>query len=164
MTRFEFIADRIRGDLASRHAIAAHVLATKGYTVQIPATRVAPSGSEAAAYVDDGDLFALVPLGVKQCGFNFTSAVDYPHPAVLVCSVEQHDRPAVPPRMYYRCSADLQHVIEIPVASFEEWSTRTIENTSYPGGPVSEICYFAPLGVCNFRRLEWPQNPFGGVA
>jgi len=164
LTRGEFIADRIRGDLASRHAIAGHVLATRGYAVQVPATRVAPNGSQTAAYVDDGDLFALVPLGVKQSSFNFTGPDDFPYRAVLVCSVEQHDRPAVPPRIYYRCSADLRHVIEIPVAAFGEWTTREIENKSYPGGPVSELCYFAPLAVCTFRRLELPDNPFEGVA
>lgn len=158
--RDDFIADRIRHDAASRHAIAAHVQATKGCAVQVPATRVAPPGSNFSQYIDGGDVFALVPLAVKQCSYNFTGPEDFPYESVIVCAVKQHEGQEQPPRVYYRCSADLSHVIEIPSAFREQWEIREIENRSYPGGPTAERCYFAPFEFVTFAKLEAPPNPY----
>jgi len=129
----------------------------KGYTVQLPPLRVAPTAAEAPNYVDKGDMhaFKMRNLQIKQkLDCYFTGASDWPFPDVYVANVPSVDR-AVDVYMYVIMSADLYHCVTIRADTKDHWTTKGVvcKNT----GNLEDL-YVCPLEHVVFTNLrDFPQ-------
>lgn len=142
----------------STHAVmvVAHWLHKKGYELNIPAIRYAPSSAESADYVDDGDIKIRKGDGewerieVKGIDTQFTSLADWPHKFVVVNSKKAVDRANPFPRAWFIVSLDLQHAIIVKGDTRNQWIARELKpkNTG-----VKEMFYIVANEVPKFIKL-----------
>ena len=142
----------------STHAVmvVAHWLHKKGYELNIPAIRYAPSSKESLDYVDSGDIMSRKGDGdwerieVKGIGTQFTCREDWPHPFMIVSNKKAVDRANPLPRAYVVVSKDLTHCAIIRNTTRDRWREKelTPKTTNVP-----EMFYVVDNDVPRFIKL-----------
>ena len=127
----------------------------KGYTVQLPPLRVAPTAAEASDYRDNGDMhaFKMHRIEVKwKPDRHFIEASDWPHPDVFIASTTfVNDSPDVV--MYVVMSADYCHCAAIHKDTREQWVIHTDVWCKNTGN--REDFYACPTEFIRYRLLDF---------
>lgn len=129
----------------------------KGRSVEIAATRFAPTASEAERFVDQGDLIvtdheaqACYRYEVKGLKVEFTSPADWPFREVFVSNVASVNRAGDAAAAYISVNAKHTHCAIIQRKTKPHWYVveRLVKNT----GNV-ERNYACPLNLVTFEEL-----------
>jgi|KBSMisStaDraftv2_1062788.scaffolds.fasta_scaffold104582_3 hypothetical protein len=132
----------------------------KGYSVEIPGLRIAPSPAQYADYLDDGDLFVFVywhydvrhRYEVRHLpDTHFTSRRDWPFGnRIFVDRVAKVDRAGADVIAYVTVSDDLKAIAVIPRNTREHWRKIDVFNTRTNR---MEDTYSCPLMYADFEVL-----------
>jgi hypothetical protein len=144
--------DRLRGSSPGVFAFG-YWLHRKGYTIEIPGLKFAPTANDAIHYVDSGDLFIVKPrerYDVKHLSRTFSSGQDFPFPDAFVANVPAVDR-ADDVALYVSISNDLKCAALIPPITKPEW--RIKETRASNTGNVERF-YACPLRYVTFEALQ----------
>jgi hypothetical protein len=149
----KFLA-RLRGSKQGVFVVG-YWLNSRGYDVEIPASKEAPTAAEHANFIDSGDLFASkagrrLRLEVKTLGVEFSGRQDWPFPEVFVASVLSVNRSIEDVYAWMSVSSDLAAAAMVEATTWPVWYrvTVTAGNTGN-----EETCYAAPLEVVKFVSL-----------
>jgi len=122
----------------------------KGYTVRIPAMRIAPSHDEWEDFADDGDLMVERRIEVKHRDVDFTDAGTFPFPDVIVCAKHAWDRADPKPYAIVSLNRAMTHAAIIKGASAAYWRVQTLEDKRYCEKQDFLIC---PMRYVTFVTL-----------
>jgi len=133
--------------------IVATWLKAKGYEIQVPETKVAPTHEQWREYADHGDLFIKQRIEVKQLGINFSHAGDWLYaPRYIVCAKHSFDRADHKPHAYVHLSKDGKHAGIVYTSSRSRWYVDTVKDSRYQD--YAQECYLAKLSDVKFISLE----------
>tara|TARA_B100001123_G_C15059387_1_gene926929 strand:+ start:309 stop:767 length:459 start_codon:yes stop_codon:yes gene_type:complete len=148
-THNEFLAN-----LANSHDAVAQVQAffnTRGLATQLPPRSQAKSHQLRNQHLDEGDLFLLQRVEVKQRSFNFSGTHDYPFPTVFVSAKDAWDRSNPKPIFVVILSQCGKHSLFIPRASQPSWKVKDVYDARYD---LNRQTYECPIEACNHRTLS----------
>lgn len=115
---------RLKGSTPAVMAVATH-FHNKGNFVEIPPTRIAPSASVAAEYVDGGDLFLVRRYRIEVKGLlkaTFSSAQDFPYRVIFISNAAAVERAKGEVFAYIVVSADLKCAAIVKAETSKYWT------------------------------------------
>jgi hypothetical protein len=139
--------------------VAQWLVDTLKQNVIVRAIHIRPSADVRAEYSDQGDLEILQVVEVKRDWKRaFTSAADYPFPAMLVDNVASYERKRTKPYAYVVLNADATYAgIVKPQQSRTYWERRTIYNNGDPASYAKDV-FCCPVAYVEFVRLPGVSN------
>jgi hypothetical protein len=148
---------RLRGAKAGEFVWGYWLSITRGYDIEIPATKEAPTAADHAEYVDKGDVFATkagrrLRFEVKTLSVTFTGPKDWPYPEVFVARVEQVDRAIDDVCAWISLSNDFGAAVRVEPTTRAKWyrTTRINKNTGN-----EETYYAVKLEDARFMEDLW---------
>ena len=126
-------------------------LREKGYEVQIPELRIAPSLAKYDDFVDDGDIFLNVKVEVKRRSFHFTCAKDFPYKeGSIVCAKKRFDKCFPQPFAIIHLNKKMTHCAIIMKNTKKHWIEKMIKDGRYTD-------YYQVNYVCPLEYIEWAR-------
>jgi hypothetical protein len=126
------------------------------YYIAIPPQKIYKRGENPMDYVDSGDVFITKDddprqrIEVKGINTQFTNAMDWPYPTVLVSNKAAVDRANGEVEAYIIVSSDMNHIIIIKAETKEHWVVTDL--TPKTTGKL-ETFYACPLEHVIFRDI-----------
>jgi hypothetical protein len=118
--------------------IAAKWLHSKGLTVTVNRTEVAPDAGQWREYVDEGDIEVTGKTGkryrveVKGLGVNFSGPEDWPFDSeFIVCGKNSHERAEPKPYAYLILSKDLLSMAVVYTDTERFWREKVKQDHRY---------------------------------
>jgi len=122
----------------------------RGFEVEVPELKVAPTVDVRKQYSDQGDLFVRGPDGlrrrieVKGLGYQWTCKEDWPHHRYAVCSKKSWDRADPKPHQYVSLALDFTHIGVVMFDTAPDWTVGRMHDKRYVNDSHHER-YFCPL-------------------
>ena len=151
MSNFNKFAKHLE-DSISGVFLGAQIFHKKGYTVKINPSMLAPSSEEWENYADNGDLEVSMRVEIKQSGYDFTSAEDFPFKDPIVCGKNAWDRAMPKPRFIMLLNKTGTHYSMISSDSREHWYVKEHNDKRYGPGYMQEF-YKCPIEHFTFNAV-----------
>ena len=159
MTQHQRFQQRLRGSWPALFT-AAQWLWSKGYDLEIPALRCAPTAAEHELYADSGDVFATRDgerkrFEITGLTVNFTGAADWPSEFYGQAIVDRVHRfevtKSAPPYAYIKVSKDLRYAAIILQSTNKHWYQGSRLNKKNTGNVEDYV--FCPLDAVLFTSM-----------
>ena len=151
MKNFDKFAKHLK-DSISGVFLGAQVFHDKGYTVKINPSLLAPSAEEWESYADNGDLEISMRVEVKQSGYDFTSATDYPFKEMIVYGKNAWDRAMPKPKYIMHLNKAGTHYSLMDVMLREHWFVEELPDKRY-GPNYTQEFYLCPVEKFAFHVI-----------
>lgn len=136
----------------------AHWYERRGFRVEIPETKKAPTREQWRNYADNGDFYAnwgpiRMRIEVKRLSYHFTCAEDWPFkPDFMLYAKQAYDRADPKPRICFVLNPSMSHAATVRSASFEHWTVIKRRDKRYEN--VITETYNVPLYYVCFFRID----------
>ena len=140
--------------------LAARILNKLGIPAVPTPLRVRPTPEERNQYADSGDITIVQNVETKQrFSVSFTCAEDYrgkngtKYDTVMVDVAHHFDQAHPKPWGYMIFNEDMSAWAWVPGSTHRKWIKKTL-----PMRGRQRTCYFCPIGLCKFYRVEENGN------
>jgi hypothetical protein len=128
-------------------------LSSRGHSVTVNPTFIAPSHEEWEDYADGGDLFITQRVEVKRLSAEFTSAQDWPFKdKFIVCAKHAWDRAKPKPYAFIYLNKSKTHMAVVKGDTHKFWEVEQRTDKRYDS--MTQSFYFCPLEKVVFTLFK----------
>jgi hypothetical protein len=139
---------------ASRDGVwlVARWLQVQGFQTTVMPFTKAPTRAEWKQHADNGDLFINQRIEVKQLGYSFTSALDWPFGSrFFVVNKNAFDRAKPRPYAFFSLNKEADHAAFVMASTRRHWCVEKTKDRRYD--EYEQDTYLCPMEHVSFVKL-----------